>query len=89
MQDVQDAIFGIIAAKAGIDKSLVSRDTELESLGLESIDTIEAIFRIEETFDISLIFNANRNAADSIVTAGDVVDLVCGQIKGRGISVAP
>ena len=84
MQDVEHTIFGIIAGKAKVDAATISRDTELAGLNLDSIDTIETIFEIEETFDIGLMFNANQSIAEAgIVTAGNVVDLVEAQLKSR------
>ena len=77
MQDIEGAVMDIIARKAGADHAGLTRDTELATLKLDSIDTVEVIFEIEEAFNISLVFNANRSAMGSdIKTVGDVVDLV-------------
>jgi acyl carrier protein len=84
MQDVESTVFKIIAQKAGDQAVALTRDTELSNLNLDSIDKVEIIFEIEESFDISLVYNANRaNTAEGagIVTVGDVVDLVRAQIK--------
>ena len=84
MQEVESIVFGIIAEKAKIDSSLVSRATEMASLNIDSVDTVEAIFEIEEKFDISLAFNANGTVVGArIDTAGDVVDLVLEQLNAR------
>ena len=86
VQDVEQIVFGIIAEKAKIDSSQISRATEMANLKIDSVDTVEAIFEIEEKFDISLAFNANGTAAGRIDTAGDVVDLVYDQLKSRNKS---
>jgi acyl carrier protein len=91
LQDVEAAIFDIVASKTGADLAGISRDTELETLKLDSIDTIEVIFEIEERFDISIAFNANRSTSTmtGVKTVGDVVDLVMAEIKPDKPAVSP
>ena len=78
MADVEDAVLGIIAAKAKQDRASLSRQTELTSLNLDSLDVVEIIFQIEEQFDISIPFNANDPATSggALKSVGDVVELV-------------
>ena len=57
---VQDKVIAIIAEMAVLDASNVKLDQTLESLGVDSLGMVEAIFAIEETFDISVPFNANH-----------------------------
>jgi acyl carrier protein len=79
MPDIERTIIDIIARKANVDSSALSRATELASLELDSIDTVEMIFQIEEAFDISVPYNANQAAAAAgagIATVGDVIDMV-------------
>ena len=50
----------IIAQQAVLDVSDVGPDMSLDDLGIDSLGLVEAIFAIEETFDISVPFNANE-----------------------------
>ncbi|WP_323007715.1 acyl carrier protein [Pseudorhodobacter sp.] len=59
MQSVEDKVRAIIAEQAGLDPADVTAQSTLESLGVDSLGVVEAIFAIEETFDISVPFNAN------------------------------
>ena len=59
-QGVKDKVIAILAEQAVLDVSDVSPDATLESLGIDSLGLVEAIFAIEETFDISVPFNANE-----------------------------
>jgi acyl carrier protein len=59
MMTVEDTVRGIIAEQAGLDLADVSLESSLESLGVDSLGVVEAIFAIEEAFDISVPFNAN------------------------------
>jgi acyl carrier protein len=56
---VQQKITEIIAAQALLDIADVHPDTRLDSLGIDSLGLVEAIFAIEEAFDIHVPFNAN------------------------------
>jgi len=57
---VEDSVIAIIAEQTVLDISDVGLDKSLESLGIDSLGLVEAIFAIEEAFDISVPFNANE-----------------------------
>lgn len=59
-QSVQDRVIAILAEQAVLDVSDVQPGSTLESLGIDSLGLVEAIFAIEEAFDISVPFNANE-----------------------------
>lgn len=58
-QSVKDRIIAIIAEQAVLDVGDVSPDATLKELGIDSLGLVESIFAIEESFDISVPFNAN------------------------------
>ena len=58
--DVKNRVIAIIAEQAVLEPSDVSMDQSLEDLGIDSMGLVEAIFAIEEEFDISVPFNANE-----------------------------
>lgn len=60
MMSVKDRIIAIIAEQAVLDISEVSPEMSLDELGIDSLGLVEAIFAIEEEFDISVPFNANE-----------------------------
>ena len=55
----QDRIRAIIAEQAMLEPDQISDDSTPEDLGIDSLGLVEAIFAIEEAFDISVPFNAN------------------------------
>ncbi len=59
---VKDQMIAIIAEQAVIDPSEVKDEATLEDLGIDSLGLVEAVFAIEETFDIQVPFNANDPA---------------------------
>ena len=56
---IRDQVIRIIAEQAVLEPSDVTEAATLESLGIDSLGLVESIFAIEETFDISVPFNAN------------------------------
>lgn len=60
MTDVNQTIIDIVAEQAMLEPADINLDTELAELGLDSLALVEAVFSIEETFKISVPFNANE-----------------------------
>ena len=77
--NVKNRIIAIIAEQAVLDVSEVSLDQSLDSLGIDSLGLVEAIFAIEENFDVSVPFNANApsksdfdlSSVAAIIAAGE------------------
>ncbi len=57
---IRDRVIAIIAEQAVLDTSEVRPEMTLQDLGIDSLGLVEAIFAIEEAFDISVPFNANE-----------------------------
>lgn len=60
---LEDRIIGIIAEQALLEPKDVSMDATLEDLGVDSMALVEAVFSMEEAFDIDIPFNANEPQA--------------------------
>ena len=58
--DVARKVIAIIAEQAMLDPEEVKLDASPEDLGLDSLGLVEIVFAIEESFDISVPFNANE-----------------------------
>ncbi len=58
--NVQDRIVEIIAEQAVVEPRDVPLEASLEDLGLDSLGLVEMIFSIEESFEITVPFNANE-----------------------------
>jgi acyl carrier protein len=84
-EDIRNRIVEIIAEQAVIDPSDVSMDQSLEDLGIDSLGLVEAIFAIEESFDISVPFNANapEESEFDISSVGTIVTAVAGLIAAQ------
>ncbi len=84
---VEDRIIEIVAEQAVLEPSDITLDQSLDDLGIDSMGLVEAIFSIEESFDIQVPFNANEpeksefdiSSVQSIVTA---VEALIAEQKG-------
>ena len=74
---LKDQVIVIIAEQALLEPEDVSMDSTLDSLGIDSMGLVESIFAIEETFDISVPFNAN-SPTDSDFDISTVATIVAG-----------
>ena len=75
--DIQAKVIEIVAEQALLDPSDVTLDSTPEDLGIDSLGLVEAIFAIEEAFDISIPFNAN-DPATSDFDISSVAKIVAG-----------
>lgn len=81
----RDRIIAIIAEQAVLDPAEVTDSASLADLGIDSLGVVEAIFAIEEAFDITVPFNANDPAASpfDISSVGAIVAAVKGLIAAQ------
>ena len=56
---IKEQVIAIIADQAMLEPADIAMDQTLEDIGIDSLGLVESIFAIEETFDISVPFNAN------------------------------
>lgn len=56
---IEAEVIAILARQAVMDPAAIGPDMSPADLGLDSIGIVQTIFAIEETFDISVPFNAN------------------------------
>jgi acyl carrier protein len=58
--EIEAAVIAILARQLLLSAAEIARDAEVEALGLDSLGKAEAIFALEERFDIAVPFNANE-----------------------------
>ena len=56
---MKDRVVAILAEQAVLEPGDVRLDATLEDLGIDSLGLVEAVFAIEEAFDVQVPFNAN------------------------------
>lgn len=88
--DMQQQILSIIAREAAMEPAQVRPEMTLEELGLDSLGLVEMIFSIEETFGVSVPFNANEPSQGEfdISSVGAIVRAVERLISGPQAAMA-
>ncbi|MFQ1702183.1 acyl carrier protein [Loktanella agnita] len=71
----KDQVITIIAEQAMIKPSDVQMSHSLDDVGIDSLGLVECIFAIEETFDISVPFNAN-DPSDSDFDISSIASII-------------
>lgn len=74
--DVSKGVAQIIADQAMVDVDSITAETTLEKLGLDSLALVEVVFGIEETFDVSVPYNANDPSESDfeLTTVGAIIE---------------
>jgi acyl carrier protein len=85
MPNVAQRIREIIAEQALRQPDEIGLDAGLGDLGIDSLGLVEAIFAIEETFNIAVPFNANEPGKSEFdfSSVGAIVRAVEGLIAAR------
>jgi acyl carrier protein len=71
MAEIAEKIMDIIAKEAKLDRSVLTLDTRLDSLKIESLDLVQILFAIEDEFDVYVPYN---DEAYKLETLRDVVN---------------
>jgi nodulation protein F len=84
--DVTDQLAETIITKikthASPDAGPITLDTELDELGIHSLELTEIIFDIEDEFDIQVDMNTS-DAWDKLKNVGDLVEAVRGLVARK------
>ena len=97
-EEIETEVVQLLAKSLKMDPDSVQWDTPIAESGIDSLGLVEAVFVIEERFDISVAYNANdagSGAFDAMLTVGDllnqVVDLAveASAESSQGLGVLP
>ena len=85
-ESVKQKVIEILAEQAVLAPGDVRLEASLQDLGIDSLGLVEAIFAIEESFDISVPFNANEpeKSEFDISTVAKIVAAVEDLVAAKG-----
>ena len=80
---VKNKIIEILSEQTLLDPSEIKENLSLDDLGIDSLALVEIVFSIEETFNISIPFNANdpTNSTFDISDVNSIIAAVENLIK--------
>ena len=83
--NLDSRVIAILAAQALREPSGLTAGTTLESLGIDSLGLAEIIFAIEETFGVTVPFNANEPEGEllDLRTVGSVCAAVTALVRDQ------
>jgi acyl carrier protein len=82
---LQAELVDLIARIVKIDPATVEPDARLSELGVKSLDMVEVIFTVEETYRIKIPYNANDGAQTASVE--ELLDQIIGLIEAGDVPV--
>lgn len=71
-QDTYNKVITIISQTLNIDKNTISPESSLEGLGADSLDMLEIIMKLEETFNIEI----SDEEAEKVTTIQDAIEKI-------------
>ena len=77
-ESVKYKIIKILSEQTLLDPSEIKENLSLEDLGIDSLALVEIVFSIEETFNITIPFNANdpTNSTFDISNVSTIISAV-------------
>lgn len=68
-----DKIKEIMAGTVNFDVDSITEETRFDSMGLDSLDIVELLMRVDEEF------GTQTESSSSLVTVGDLIEHICEQ----------
>ncbi len=85
MTSTADTLKKILTEKFHVDESKIQPEASLDSLGLDSLDLIEVLFEVEETFDIRV---PQEGSTIRAATIQELLDTIKGLVEQNAATKA-
>lgn len=72
--DVASRVLDIVAKQSGKDRSAICAESRLEDLDIDSLETIETVFELEEAFGIELADEHGRTGSETLESLIEAVE---------------
>lgn len=72
-ENIEEIVRQIIAVRTKTDEEFITINTKLSDLNMESLETIELTFDLEDRFDIVIPYNANAADKSNLRSVGDII----------------
>lgn len=72
-QEIEEKVIQIVSEKLNVAREKVTKESHfVNDLGADSLDTVELVMEIEDSFDLSI----PDDAAEKITTVGDAIKYI-------------
>lgn len=85
MNEIETKVLDIVAKECRLDRESLNLDSKLEELNIQSVDLMQTIFQIEETFDI---YVPQEGDDFQLTTLRDVTDAVANLVSEKTASAS-
>ena len=85
MDEVEQRIREIIAREAKVEPARITPEATIQDLGIASVDLVQIMFAIEESFDIYL---AEQDVGLDVQNVGQVIEAVRRLVAEKGAAPA-
>ena len=82
LNDIAERTIAIIAEHSKMDAATITRETELDEIGINSLELTEVVMDLEDHYGIEVDLNA-AEAWDSLKNVGDVMDAIGKLVSAR------
>lgn len=82
-REIKEKVLEIFSQEARLDMDSLSLETKIDDLGIESLDMVQILFGIEDTFDV---YVPQDDDSFKLETVQDVVDGVKRLIKEQDVA---
>lgn len=72
--DVASRVLDIVAKQSGKDRSAICTESRLQDLDIDSLETIETVFELEEAFGIELADEHGRTGSETLHSLIEAVE---------------
>ena len=76
----RDDVLDVIAQESLVERSLLTPDATLESLGIQSLDIISIVFALEDKFGIAL----EQSEFEGVTTVEQLLDVIVAKANAAG-----
>jgi acyl carrier protein len=80
MPVTRDNVLDVIAEESLVERSALTSDASLESLGIQSLDIISIVFALEDKFGIVL----EQSEFEGVTTVDQLVDIIVNKANAAG-----
>lgn len=81
--DIDKNTIEVIAKYSGLKVEEITRETQLDEIGVNSLELVDVVMDVEEMYDIEVDLNA-AEATDALKSVGDILDAIRALVAAKG-----